>query len=510
MRVSVSSLSGLSEAERSRLVERASLLARQRIERIRHLPEYREAVARLILAGFHAEQAKAWALLEAGVRFVAACCSRRAGKTYFMASLIVLLLLKAKFNQEVVFIAPTLKRGKELIWRELTRTIDYYHLGWKCTENTGTVQTPDGAYFRIVGLDNKRQIDKISRGGNTVAALCDESQVYAHLMPQLMVGMRPALAQTRGAFLACGTPGIAEQGWWHEAAVQEKHGFRSVHWTLFENPHLGRDPEEILREEMADNGWDENHPTLLREYRGRWITDTNALVFDFMRSRNTVTIDSEGFFVANGKRADVKYDRATWRHWVGIDYGFNDPSAWVVVAAAPHARDLYVVYCEQHSGLTDDEIAETTRRIVDTFKPRGVVGDSASGGSTFMHSWNARYGSKYGVRIRPAKKHDKPGSIKTVNTELRKERLKLLLPVCEEMALDMGRLQWADAERTQILEGAAFPDHLEDALRYVVMECTAHMTKDAPKEPTAEERELALIIARNRAAEMQRAQSFGE
>lgn len=486
----------LTEDERARIAERLAMLALAHIVRIRHTPEYRAEVRRRILESFHEKQRGVWEALQQGLRYIAACCSRRSGKTFFLASLIILLMLDAKFGQEVVFVAPTLKRGKELIWRELARMVDKYHLGWKLTENQGTISTPQGAYFRIVGLDNKKQIGKVSRGGNTLAFLADEVQEYFHLLPELLVGAGPALAQSRGAFIASGTPGVAEQGFWHEIAVEGKHGFVARHWTLLENPFLGRDPEEIIAEEMARNGWDESHPTLLREYRGVWVTDSTQLVVEFLRSRDTTLTVPH----VEKDRVLPEYDVKTWRHWIGVDYGFTDPSAWVVLAAPPNEKIVYVVHCEQESGLTDDAIAETTRRLVEAYKPRGAVGDSASGGATFIATWNQKYGSRYNVRMRHAKKHDKAGSIKLLNTELRTQRLKLHLPAAEQLAQDCLRLQWKDADRTEIMEGPAFPDHLFDALRYALNDCNAILAKGLPTEPTEEEKELAIIIARNKQA----------
>lgn len=477
----------MNEAAEARLREQILTLARAKIERIRHTPEYRAEVKKRILAGWHPEQARMWQRMEAGERYLAVCCSRRAGKTFWISDLIVLLLMAAGFNQDVAFIAPTLKRGRELIWRELMRKIDLYHLGWKVSENMGTVSTPEGAYFRIVGLDNKKQIDKVSRGGDTIAFLADEVQSYFQLLPELLVGAGPALAQSRGAFIASGTPGVAEQGFWHEIAVEEKHGFTKAHWTLLDNPFLGRDPEEILAEERERNGWDENHPTFLREYKGQWITDHTQLVVEYVKERNAVT-------------ELPAYDVKTWRHWLGIDYGFVDPTAWVVLGSPPFSKDVYVLHCEQESELTEDQIAETTRRLMDAFKPRGAVGDSASGGATFIATWNQRYGRANGVFLRHAKKHDKAGSIKLLNTELRTARLKLHIPHAQQMATDFGRLQWKDAERSDILEGPAFPDHLFDALRYALNDCNAYLTKAKPAELTERERELQRIMERNAAA----------
>jgi hypothetical protein len=508
-------IASLSPDARRELLDKYAIEARSRIDRIRDTDEYRDAVRDIILRNLHEKQRMVWNHLINGTRYLSLCCSRRAGKTHFLASLIILLMLRAKFGQEVVFVAPTLKRGKELIWRELDRFIDEFYLDWDRREHIGTVTTKAGALFRIVGLDNKRQIGKVSRGGNMLAMLCDEAQETYQLLAQLLVGAGPGLAQSKGAFIASGTPGPVPHGYWHAIATQGEAGFTAIHWTLLDNPHLGRPAEDILLEERVRNKWDENHPDYVREYLGRWTVDTRSLVVEFSKELNVVD-EIPG------------YSKRTWRHWMGQDFGFNDPSSWVVLTAAPHSRDVYVIHASKQAGLTDDELASRSAEVFDTFCPKMMVGDSASGGKVFMESWNRRYGKHFGVHVRSARKADKRGSISTLNTELRTGRLKVLRSGASLVAqFGDGNDRMSPAEvvrRREILAAGAAElidelmslqrapedesdpvkpgqdDHCFDALRYAFNDCNAFLSKLPPPQPTAEELELERIKERNRAA----------
>jgi hypothetical protein len=466
----------LVEAAREELQRRAAA----ELEKRRETPEFKECVKQSIVARLHEKQREVLSMLMLGVRFIALCCSRRAGKTHLLASLIVLRLMDAGFNEEVVFCAPTLARGKELIWDELCKMIEDYHLGWKRIENTGKIRTPWGAKFRIIGLDNKRQIGK-QRGGNCIAFFADECQEFALLLEQLLVAVGPALTQRRGWFIASGTPGPAKRGYWWKICNREQ-GFESKHWTLKDNPHLGRDGEEIIEEERIRNGWPPGHPTLMREFYGMWVDDLGMLVCEFLENRNIVVEIPD-------------YDPKTWKHFVGVDYGFSpDPCAWVVAAAHPHSNLVAILHTEKFWKLTSDEIADKTNVIQVDFQARRIVGDSASGGSVFIEDFNKRYGRKAGVRMRKADKVDKKASIDMLNTELRTGRLVLVKGAADDLADELIELQWEDPEHLHMLPGE---DHLFDALRYVLRAIEAYRANPKEEEPTEEQLEEQRILERN-------------
>jgi hypothetical protein len=451
---------------------------------------YYLAVRAMLIASLHAQQQAVVSDIASGVRYISLCCSRRAGKTHLVATLIVILLLEARFGEDIVFVAPTKQRGKELIWDEVERIIDAYALPWVKSESQGKVKTSVGGRFRIVGLDKKKEVGKVARGGNTKAFFADESQEYAHLLQAFLVAASPALAQSRGIFVASGTPGIAESGYWH-AICHGKDGFKSLNWTLLDNPHLGRPAEDILREERELKGWSETHPDYVREWLGKWTRDVNRLVFEYDAKKNWLD-------------APPGYDVKTWRHIIGMDYGFNDPCAWVVLAAEPNSTEAYVVHVEKESELDSDGIAATTKRLKDAYHPVAIVGDSASGGLTFMADFNRRYGLKAGAGIRPARKHDLPGSIKNMNTELRRARL-VLCTGAEPLAEELVVIQYDDEDRKKILTGPAFPDHATDACRYAVNEFTNFAHKPKKREKTPADLELELREQMNQAGRDERA-----
>lgn len=492
-------------------------------------PEHNAWAKADILSRLHDAQRSVVGMVFAFVRYIAGECSRRAGKTHLAAALVILKLLEAQRGQEVVFCAPTLARGKELIWGELERMLDEYGLtpeaGWKRTAASGKLRTPSGAIFRIVGLDNKKQVGKISRGGNTVLFITDETQEFPHLLEALLIAAGPALAQTRGCFLALGTPTHNESDYW-AAVCDGAAGFVRVHWTLRDNPFLGRDPDELLAEERERNGWAETHPTYVREYLGRRCKDPSQLVLEFDVANECDVItgyrpDAYTIDLATPEQRK-KFERENagwryegWRHFIGIDFGLGDATAFVVLAAPAHGRDVYVVHFEQASGLTWDDVADRAKLLCDVFAPQGLVGDSASGGAQFVKTFNVRYSAPLKIQARSASKHDKPASIAVMNTELRTRRMRVLRNDGASVALRMGSLlkgadeakcgtirlvkeasalQWADAARSKILEGVAFPEDGFDGWRYAFNDFWAFVHEE---KPVTEDDDVRRIRERN-------------
>lgn len=454
--------------------------AKRRLLLLRMHPEVREGIRERLIAALHDKQREALSLIESGERYISLCCGRRAGKTHLLATIIVLLLLDLEFGQEVVFVAPTLKRGKELIWDEVEKLCEDYALGYRLTAAQGTIRTHTGGRFRIVGLDNKKQVGKIARGGNTRAFLADEVQEFSHLLLGLLDAAAPALGQTRGLFIAAGTPGYTRRGFWYGLS-HGKDGFRNVSWTLFDNPFLGRDAHEIVEEEIKRRSWPRDHPTLRREWFAEWIDDITRKVCELSGANKLDSLS--------------RYDPATWRHVVAVDYGNSpDPCAFVVLAADPHDNFVAVVHAEYGERLSSDQICERTNALRIAYRAERIVGDSASGGKTFIQDFNERHARAAGFYMMPADKADKRDSIELVNTELRSQRLVVLTSGAGILIDEMEELQW-DEDHKEFLPG---DDHAYDATRYGLRAIRAFVTKPAANAPpTEEELELQRIKARN-------------
>jgi hypothetical protein len=426
---------------------------------------YRSRVKQEIQAGLTRKQQAVIDDLEFGLRYIALCCSRRAGKTQLLARLIILTLLKAQHNEAVFYVASTLKIGKGLIWKEIVRIASEYQLDgyWRFRENEGEIHTPEGAAFFILGLNKMKQSNQ-TRGFKALLFCTDESQDIEHLLGPLLTAVSPSLTDSRGAFIAAGTPGYVPQGTWFDWVHQKKGGFKTYAWTVRDNEKFPRDVETMLAEEREREGWDESHPDYQREWLGKWVEDVSSLLCEFLNERNSIT------------ELPAHYS-LSWTHVIGIDFGFNDAATWVVLAGNPFSAERIVVHAEAHSGLDNDEAADITSGLVKRFETSRAVCDPSGGGKTFFETFNKRYGGMLGCKIKAAYKLHKFESVRAINTDLRctmpdseTGRLSVLLPEAEPLAKELRVLRWKDREKGEVLTSTTVTDNVFDGFRMAHVE----------------------------------------
>jgi hypothetical protein len=149
---------------------------------------------------------------------------------------------------------------------------------------------------------------------------------------------------------------------------------------------------------------------------------------------------------------------APWVYSCGIDFGKNDPTAFVVTAQRRYDPCIYVVHAEKHSDLTASQVAEIWRRLDAQFGLTTTVGDPAS--AQFVDTLRR----EHWLPLMAAKKTDKLGNMSLLNGELANFRV-VFLPRSEPLVTELRELRWKnDAKRE---EHSACANHCADALLYV-------------------------------------------
>lgn len=468
-------------------------------------------------------------------------CTRRAGKSKSIPAL--LFDAGERYPGTVVYyLHPD---GGKRAWEtvmgpdiNLGGINDTYCLGWESNANTRTFTNPrTKTEIRVRGADDVREIRKY-RGDKVSRVVVDEAQNFPGELLRALVEQHlgPALADVRGQFFICGTPGEVCAGFWYEltgndspeAEVNRLQEWALFSWSALENPHVsaniaeeiapkvvraspGTTLEEVLAllstpkgrkraEELA-----EGDPGTVREWFGRWVNDSSALFYAFDARRNVYTGELPKGHV--------------WFHVAGADLGTGDAYAhhvWAVSHTHPVAYEVESFsQASLHAGQWREHVADVIRR----FNPVATVVDEGGLGRGVCDEWR----DVYGLAVEAAEKTHKSAAQATLNAELRESRVKVLAGPSPAHSLQGGATakEWASLRKDAksepgkpAREDPTQPNHASDAALYGHRKAMALMGReDAPDErllwdeqrKAEEER-----IARARKRVQQRQDALGE
>jgi hypothetical protein len=158
-----------------------------------------------------------------GSDYISVRCPRRAGKTYAMTALaIVVGLLKP--GSRVLIVSLTLKSTRENYWAGAPAGVFYfnnkYNLGLKFNHTDSVWEFPNGSRGRLAGAETRSDIEYL-RGAAAEAdlAILDECKSFApSLLAELIRDViEPGLMTRQGKLVMGGTPGHIPTGVFWEA-----------------------------------------------------------------------------------------------------------------------------------------------------------------------------------------------------------------------------------------------------------------------------------------------------
>jgi len=394
---------------------------------------------------------------------------RRAGKTH---TAIAYALYKALTvpGASIPIISLTLKTAKSLYWEPFQRFNKQYNLGIRFNYSENRAYFQNGSRVFLAGAETRADIEKL-RGGAYALAVIDECKSFNHsLFDELLKEvLEPATNDVSGTIAIIGTPGAILDGPFYEATCP---GYRdSDHdlvtrnyyapeklwddpsraprwnrhtWTVAENVFC----PEIWQNALLDkkrNKYRDDNPIWQREYLGQWVSTSDTYVY----ALTGIVRDAGGPANANccwerrtgpGFNKHGLPDNEPWEYVMGVDFGFEDDFAVVVVAYSPVSNVMYHVFDFGHAHLTVPGMASVIQSTMERFDNQisMMIADSGGLGKTLMESMN----EMYGFYMEAAEKTEKMDHIELLNSDLRSGFLKVVPG--SELYEEMQVLQCAD------------------------------------------------------------------
>lgn len=363
-------------------------------------------------------------------RFIPAAYSRRVGKTY--AANILAQIKSLEPGTSVLIMSPNY-RLSQISFDLQRQLIKYFGLEIeKDNAKDGVILLPNGSSIRMGSVN---QVDSVV-GRSYDLILFDEAALSEAGRTAFDIQLRPTLDKPRSKAMFISTP-RGRENWFHEFF---NRGFDenfpewcSLHATYEDNPRVDvRDVEEARSTMSAAH--------FKQEYMADFTT-YDGLVFNF-NSETCV-----------GEYKDLEYADEVI---IGLDHGYRDPTAFVVLACVDDKYYAIAEYFQKQESTT--VIAQALKYYIDKYDVDKIYCDPASA------QFRADLAYDHNIQTEAAKKSILDG-INHVNAVMEQERL-LIDTECVETLRAIEGYQWDTGGKEKTKHNWA--SHMSDALRYAL------------------------------------------
>jgi phage terminase large subunit len=369
-------------------------------------------------------------------RFVCAAISRRQGKT-FIANIIGQLVTLVP-GSNVLIMAPNYNLSQ--ISFDLQRQlIDHFNLE----------VTKDNAKDRIIELSNGstirmgsiNQVD--SSVGRSYDLIIFDEAALADGKDAFNIALRPTLDKPNAKAIFISTP-RGKHNWfsefWARGFSSEFPEWASIRATWKDNPRENASNIAEARRTMSDAEFRQEYEADFNVFEGQiWRFDVAACVADLSALEVT-------------KKFDII---------AGLDWGFRDPTAFVILAYDWDSEKFYLLEEYLHAERTTEEHAGEIQKLIDKWNPDFIFIDSAAQQVRFDLAQN------YGISTNNAEK-DVLSGIGFVGSLVENNRL-IVDTACKNTIATMDQYMW-DPNPNLLREKPKHNQfcHIADAVRYAL------------------------------------------
>ena len=379
-------------------------------------------------------------IIKSDARFKVVAAGRRFGKSY--ASIAALAKFARFPNSKVMYVSPTYRMSKQILWEDLKRFLKEKRWVKKINESELQVTLVNNSIIMLRSADNPDSI----RGIGLDFLVLDECADIPKLQDTWQAVLRPTLSDRQGHALIIGSPKGRNYFYemWCNANTQED-------WAQWQYTTL--DGGNVTAEEIEAARRDLDERTFQQEYLAQWV-NYQGLIYYNLHKENIKEMP-----VDNGSQVPLH---------IGMDFNV---SPIVAAIAYQHAKGLHIFdEIEIYGSNTAEMVQEINRRYPGRriFVYPDASGaqrrTSANGVTDHLILQNAGYKLKVGS-VNPAVQD----RISSVNSALLSATgdIKLTIdPSCTKLLKCVQGQTYK--EGTRIPDKETGLDHFSDAVGYLV------------------------------------------
>lgn len=287
-------------------------------------------------------------------RYLFAICSRRVGKSTLASRLLVADSLEP--NHRGLYIGPKATHAKGIGLKmvvDLLEQMNYTRLKGSQTfsANPATIEyrvhtDPGGALVEFNngstitfrGNSKTGEADNY-QGFKYTFCVVDEVQSQCCLDYLLNQILSAAMVDVKGSKqLLIGTPPRVPNTYCEKLWNMKDNVYSKFHWDMSKNPYLENDVETEIEIACKKAGVNKDSTFIQREYYGKFVYDTEALIFKDYKLYDKIPED----FIPT-------------KVWIGVDWGYVDSNAITVSAVDYYNKKAYVIYDRSFGRADTDE-----------------------------------------------------------------------------------------------------------------------------------------------------------
>ena len=413
-------------------------------------------------------------------------CSRRSGKTQGCAYHLVQTCLENPYA-ECLYITLSRTSAKRILWRKLLQIDREFNLNLHFQQQELVVAFPNGSIIYLSGAKDPWEAEKF-RGQAFHLVYIDEAQSFKKYIYDVINDViEPTLVDFGGTLCITGTPNATCKGLLHDAFHHAKGfvGWSSHKWDMYANIKLPqvvsgkKTVDQILADIRKKKGVTERDPGYRREYLGEWVKSNKELVYKYCSTKNYYS------------RALIDIS-PQWSYVLGVDLGWDDATAFVVLGYSPDSPHLYVVEEYKSAKMDIGQVADKINELEGRYRFKDKIIDAGALGKQITESLSRMYK----ISLKAAIKTRKLEYIELVNDHLRTGKIKIRSET--ELVEEMELLQW-DMSSQKPREDDKYENHLCDAFLYAFRSCYHYAYKERLSNPSEDDPEYGHFIHLKRA-----------